>query len=698
MGAGVSGDVAPPLRHAAGATLSGAVNATTAASAYRPQIDGIRALAVLAVVLFHLGFGWIPGGFIGVDVFFVLSGYLISGLLISEALKRDSITLSRFYARRARRLLPAAWLVIVFSVVVGRAVSSPLEYENLRRHAMSAVLYVANWDWVGVDRGYFATDTNPSPLIHFWSLAVEEQFYVVWPALVLGCLWLARRTSRPLLDVVAVAFGAITVVSIGLAVTLTPSQAAYYGTHTRAFELSAGGLLAVVLQRRTQVFSISGNTASPRRANQEAAVALSGTGLVGVLWLMRTVTGSTSYPGWTAVAVTAVTVLLIAGVDIGDSTVPAGLFGAALPAWIGRLSYSIYLWHWPIIVFWKDDLGVVALSALILAASALSYYLVEQPIRRRLLPTMAFWKVAVAGVTVSGVLGLLVVPVLLRNSALEAAAVAARHDISHPPPGCPYAAPGWPSPQQSDVCLLYDGAGSTVLLVGDSHAQMWAPALQALAGPSDWRLISLTRSKCAPTDFTVARNSDTEQATTAGQTTGQICTRWRHVTYPAMVERYHPDFVILGARSQIYDIRVGSRVVREGDPDYAALWRRSWLQPFDTFTAEGAKLLVMSPLPTLPAWTMDCVAKASDDSCSFDESKDAETMHAMSVLERLDKRDPAVDILDVNSLVCPGGVCPGVLDGVIVHHDQSHVTATFAVEESTGFADLLARAGVPIGQ
>jgi peptidoglycan/LPS O-acetylase OafA/YrhL len=659
---------------------------------YRPQIDGIRALAVIGVVLFHLGFGWIPGGFVGVDVFFVLSGYLISGLLIQEALDRGSVVLSRFYARRARRLLPAAWLVIVFSVVVGKMLSSPLEYENLRRHASSAAMYFANWDWVGVDRGYFATDTQPSPFIHFWSLAVEEQFYLVWPALVIGCLWVARRSRRRVLDVVMVAFGAITVASIVLAVVLTPSVAAYYGTHTRAFQLAAGGLLAVALQRRTRVFSSVRKPVSSRRALNVAALALSGVGLGGVVWLMLTINGSTSYPGWAAVAVTATTVSLIAGVDLGDTTAPARLFGSAVPAWLGRLSYSIYLWHWPLIVFWSDDLGVLPLSALILAASALSYYLLEQPVRRRLLPGIRFWKVAVAGVTVSGLLGLFVIPAMLQNSPRAQQVVNARHDIARPPKGCPYPAREWPSPEKSDACLLHNGTGPTVLLVGDSHAEMWAPALQKLAEASNWHLLSLTRSKCAPTDFTIARHVDSGQT----KTIGRACTEWRHIVYPAMVKRYDPDYVILGARAQIYDIREGSRVVREGDPSYNRLWRESWKQPFDVFTSEGAKLLVMSPLPTLPTSTLDCVATAADSSCDFDQSKDRETMHAKAVLERLVKRNPKVALVDVDSLVCPGGICPGIEHGIVVHQDRSHVSATFAAKESPVIGRLLGRLGVPV--
>ena len=653
---------------------------------YRPQIDGIRALAVGAVVLFHLGFGWIPGGFIGVDVFFVLSGYLISGLLVTELQQSGAVRLGRFYARRARRLLPAAWVVIAFTVLVARVDASPLQYENLRRHAMSATLYVANWDWASVERGYFATDTAPSPLIHFWSLAVEEQFYLVWPLLVLASLWISRRSRRSLCAVLAVAFLVITVVSIALAVASAPSDAAFYGTHNRAFELSAGGLLAVWFRRPRR------RPARRRWLTQVTAVVLTSAGAGALGYLVVEVSGSTGYPGQAAVAVTAATVLLIAGVDLADGTIPARVLGSTLPVWIGKLSYSIYLWHWPLIVFWKDDLTPATLVTAILAASALSYSLVEQPVRRQLWTARAAWPVAITGLAMSCLIGFLAIPLALKNSPQELQVLAARHDIATPPSSCPYAGREWPSPSRSDACVLVRGTGATVLLVGDSHAQMWAPTLIRLATTSNWRLLSMTRSQCVPTDFTIARPKRDRAVTT---TMGQACTAWRHVAYPAAVERYDPDYVVVGARPQIYDIATPAGVVRQADPDFDRLWRRSWRQPIETLTADGAELLVMGPVPTMPAWLLNCLATRGRP-CNVPATRDADTAHAAAVVRRIVRRSPRADLLDVQSLVCPDGMCPGRIGGVIVHQNRSHVTATFAVAQAPAFGRLLRSRGVPV--
>ncbi len=658
-------------------------------SLYRPAVDGVRAVAVTAVVLFHLGFAWIPGGFIGVDVFFVLSGYLISGLLIAEVSRRDAVSLGRFYARRARRLLPAAWLVIGFSVVVAKMTVTPIEYENLRRHAVSAVLYFANWDWVTVDRGYFATDTDPSPLIHFWSLAVEEQFYLVWPALVVLCLWLAKRLEVSLLRVLAVTFAAITATSIALAVTLTPSVSAYYGTHTRAFELAAGGLLAVGMEHRRRSRT-PGHRALATGRPHARAVLMTIAGIAGIGYLCVTVTGSSSYPGWSAAEVTVASLLLIAGVDLADDTWAAVVMGNPLFSWVGRLSYSIYLWHWPIIVFWKGDLGLAELAALIVVTSALSYYLVEQPLRVKAFPAVAPWGVVATGFAVSGALGVLVIPMSLQTTKMEQQVVAARTDIAEPPDDCPYSAEEWPSPEKSEPCTVYDGDGPTVLLVGDSHAQMWSPALEKLAKANDWRLLSLTRSKCTPTDFTVSRATDA----VGEKTVGQACTDWRHIVYPRVINAVDPDYVIVGARSQIYDIQQGNRVVHGKDADYQRLWRRSWDQPIRTFGGRGASVLILQPMPTMPRSMLDCVAKAPDARCVFDASLDTQTVRANRFVQRLPQRYAYVHVLDVADLSCPHLRCPGRMEGDIVHQDPSHVTATFATHQADDVGRLLTGAGL----
>jgi peptidoglycan/LPS O-acetylase OafA/YrhL len=655
-----------------------------AGRSYRPQIDGIRALAISAVVAFHLGATWLPGGFIGVDIFFVLSGYLISGLLIDEAEREGRVGLVRFYARRARRLLPAAWAVIAICAVVGRATSQPIDYGNLRRHAESAALYAANWDWASVERGYFATDRTPSPLVHFWSLAVEEQFYFVWPTLVLVCALLSSRLRRSLTGLLTVAFGAVAVMSIALAVTTSGSAAGYYGTQNRAFELAVGGLLAVGMHARRR--------GSPRRvASHRArllAVASSAVGLGGTAWLLTSVRGSGVYPGWTGVLVAVFAALLIFGVDLADEAVPARIAGSAGPRWLGKLSYSVYLWHWPLIVFLGSRVSVPVLLVAIAGAASASYFLLEEPVRRRALPRAPFGAVAAFGLAGSVAIGLVAIPVLFHSTAREQEAIAARSDVARPPAGCPYGFRTWPSPQTSDACLLYAGDGPTVLLVGDSHAEMWAPAVTALAERNDWRLLGLARSKCTPTDFTIARAWDSHEPTI-----GDECTQWRHTVYPRVVAEYDPAFVIVGSRSQRYDISTPSGVVGRRDHGYLSLWRAAWRRTIDTFETGGAEVLVLAPVPTLPASMLSCVADEVGE-CAFPIADDRMTARASAVLKRLVAADSQARLVPVARLVCPGGICRGQIGGTIVHQDTSHITATFALRETEELGRLLGADGL----
>ena len=418
-----------------------------------------------------------------------------------------------------------------------------------------------------------------------------------------------------------------------------------------------------------------------------AAGILSALGLVGTAWLLATITGSSGYPGWWGVAVTGCALLLIAGVDLADDTLPAKIAGSVVPRWLGKLSYSVYLWHWPLIVFLSDDVSTPTLVVLIVVAAALSYFLVEEPIRRRVFPQVASGKVVLVGLAGSLALGLLAIPAFLHNTASEQEAIAARHDVARPPGDCSYGFRTWPSPEQSDACVLYAGSGPTVLLVGDSHAEMWAPAVTSLAEKHDWRLLGLARAKCTPSDFTVARSWDKHVPTI-----GDECTQWRHVVYPNVMAKYDPSFVIVGSRSQLYNIS-DSGVVERRDPAYMSLWTAAWKRTLETFEADGAEVLVLQPVPTLPASMLSCVAHENAD-CAYPISDDWLTARATAALARLVAADDHAALVPVDDLICPDGICRGRVDGTIVHQDTSHVTATFAAKEADSLGRLLQAAGL----
>jgi peptidoglycan/LPS O-acetylase OafA/YrhL len=345
-------------------------------------LDGLRAIAVAAVLAYHLDLGVAPGGFLGVEVFFVISGFLITGLLAAEWRETGSISLPRFWARRARRLLPALFALLI-GTLGAAAVAFPAELARLREDALAAVAYVTNWYLVLGQQPYFETVGRPSPLLHLWSLAIEEQFYLAWPVLLgIALLAVGRRGAIALVGVgiVASATG-----SALLYVPQTDPSRVYYGTDTRAAGLLAGALLALVLLPR-----LGRLRAAPSRGRRLLA------GAAGVLALAAVVTAfalvdETQAPLYPAglLAVDAATVVLIASVVSPAGGFLGVLLESAPVRWLGTRSYAVYLWHWPIVVFTRPGLDlpldgpanvVFRLAATGLLAEA-SYRLVERPVR-----------------------------------------------------------------------------------------------------------------------------------------------------------------------------------------------------------------------------------------------------------------------------------------------------------------------------
>ena len=370
--------------------------------AYRPGLDGLRAIAVAAVFLYHARIDWLPGGFLGVDLFFVLSGYLITSLLLVEWETRNRIDLRRFWLRRARRLLPALVLVVLASLALA-AIFARQDLARTRSDVLGSLFYYANWHQIIANHSYFNLMGNPSLLQHTWSLAVEEQFYIVWPLLLVPCLVLLGRKRMPMIVIAGIA------ASVALMWILynpggDPSRV-YFGTDTRAFLLLMGILVALVwpwimrMRRAVPLLELFGIAA-----------------LVGSVLLFRQMQdfNPTLYRGGDLAAAFCFAVLVAAvahpKTGIGEA------LGVAPLRWVGERSYGIYLWHWPIVVLvagvnTRPSVGVVVgEAALVLAVAALSYRYVEQPIRtgslqRRLAQHPRRYRLEVIG---GGALGLAV--------------------------------------------------------------------------------------------------------------------------------------------------------------------------------------------------------------------------------------------------------------------------------------------------
>ena len=350
--------------------------------AYQPALDGLRAVSVLAVIAYHNGYVWAVGGFLGVDAFFVLSGYLITTLLVLEYRRRQTvgqggIGLVAFWARRIRRLMPALLLVLVASAVYGVFLLRSYEIGRLRSDSLSSLFYVANWRFIVSGQSYFDLFATPSPLRHLWSLAIEEQFYLAWPVVVAVCLRFRRRGMAAL--VVLSTVGTIaSAITMHLLYNAQEPSRAYYGTDARVHTILVGALLAMILLRWRVPAGAVGSLL------QGGALVVA----VVVAWTWHVVNATDSgYYGFGSLAYAIGIAVVIAAVVQPGSPLGRLLTLRPLP-WIGRISYGLYLWHWPVIVWlvhWRVGFGdsrlvLVRLAVTFLLATA-SFYLIEMPIR-----------------------------------------------------------------------------------------------------------------------------------------------------------------------------------------------------------------------------------------------------------------------------------------------------------------------------
>ncbi len=362
---------------------------------FRPDIEGLRALAIIPVLVFHaheflsptavtgpLGLvatvlGWVPGGYLGVDVFFVISGFLITGLLVREAETTDGVHFGRFYARRARRILPAATVTLLVTLVASLLILPAVRAGDTAVDVLWAALFNSDVHFANSGVDYMGVATAPSPVLHFWSLNDEEKFYVVWPVVLLVATLLARRVlHRRLRPTLFAALVLLAVPSLVWSQHLVSSgdTSAYFSAFSRAFELAAGGLLAIAMPLVTR---------APRAARVIAPIL--GFGIV--VWCMATFTTLTPFPGVNVLPVVVGTLLVIAGHEAG--VVSRGL-STPVPRWFGRVSYSLYLWHWPVFVLAaaltaSGQLGIKQVLLCMVVAVLLSwasYAVVEQPPQR----------------------------------------------------------------------------------------------------------------------------------------------------------------------------------------------------------------------------------------------------------------------------------------------------------------------------
>jgi len=684
---------------------------------YRPAIDGLRTVAVTLVVLFHAGVAGVANGFVGVDLFFVLSGYLVTNVMLAEYRGSGTVRLRRFYARRVRRLLPAAVLLVVVVAAATLLVLPRLTRVSLVADARAALLYVANWHFLGDATDYFAADVHGSPFLHFWSLAIEEQFYVVYPLALLGLLWLGRRLGRPTL-VVASGLASLLAVSLLLQVVIARGDAlaAYYGTHTRLYQMLAGALLAVTWGAHggPAVASLRTRLAAPL-LRQVSLAGLAAVACLGVLVGVASDIGSLS-PSVRGIVACGASVVVIASLEVAPASGLARLLGRPTMTYLGRISYGTYLWHWPVIVLLRAalDVGPWTMAALALvggtAMAALSFAVLETPVRRS--PRLDPWPrvVVAAGLATSLVVAVAVVGPVLRNdtrpalrvrevpvlagggdsaAALAADVPAALDLAATEPPEYDYAAC---SPENVAACVLADHGDVTVLLVGDSNAMVLVPALQELAAEHGFRFAATTQVGCPWQIGLVWVVDDTARR--------DRCIAARDGWYDAIVPALQPDVVLTVHVPRDPGSRADGSTFAPQDPaddrPLEEVVADATAATVDRLTADGAQVVLFEPMAYAADDPTACLSGAvTVGECAFQANTEpfpTELLYRALAAERAD-----VGVVDMDHIACPYlPLCVPMIDGELVFRNQFHLSnqwlmdhraALWALIEATGALD-----------
>ena len=662
----------------------------------------MRAVAVVAVVLYHANV--VGGGFVGVDVFFVLSGFLITRLLWREISADGRVSFSGFYGRRARRLLPASALVLVATVLGALIWVSPLAARSVVSDAKAAALYVANYRFIAQRTNYLATQA-PSPLQHYWSLAVEEQFYLMWPLLLLGLTRLTRRRVGALWWTLL----GIAVVSFWLSWHWTSSSQAwaFFSLPSRAWELMAGALIAF-------------GAAQLSRLRPSVAATLTWCGLAAIVWSVFAFSASTEFPGTAALVPVLGTVAVLVGGCAAPRRGARTVLDRSPCQFLGRLSYSWYLWHWPVLVFAAviaghaltrvQNVGLVLVSAVL---AYLTLVFLERPIR--MAPRLTGHARASLAVGATATLAALVGTAMIAASlpslrgtgravalatpkieapaaravtaplsatattipVVTAALLSATHAEDVPvnlSPSLGDAARDKAEPfldgcdnTYTDVvvhrCVYGDPHGTkTIVIFGDSHAAMYQPGFDLVARLRHWRLIVLSKATCPPFSLPIF-------SPVLGRSFSE-CDEWRNAAL-ARIAAEHPAVVILSSARHYgpeYHFRMYSPEWTNGISDVVRRLR--------TMTPH---VVVFSPTPRPPGDVPGCLSAHLNNvgACAMPLDQ------AVPPLGFLTEQQAAVagggEYFDVTSWLCTATTCPPIVGNLLVYRDDNHITTKYSL-------------------
>jgi peptidoglycan/LPS O-acetylase OafA/YrhL len=691
--AGPAAAPSPPAQPAARPTWEG--------MGFRPDIQGLRAIAVVLVLLSHAGFGFAAGGYVGVDVFFVVSGFLITGLLVKEAHETGKVSIAGFYARRARRILPAA-SVVTIATIIGAWLWFPItRLEAVLQDAFTVIVYVVNYRFIAQETEYLNADQMPSPFQQFWSLAVEEQFYLVWPLLLLGLLVLVKRRPDRLVAAGTAFACAILAVSLVLSVYVTQQSqpVAYYAAHTRAWELAAGALLALALP-------------ALKRTPKYLAWVLGIAGLGAIIASGVFYTDATPFPGYTAMLPVAGTALVIIAGSAKGANPATSLLSTGPFQFVGKISYSLYLWHWPVLILIPLAVGaeqslvfnvVLLLGAVAIAQASFQY--IEEPFRKAKLMARPLPGIG-AGVlcSLTGLAVLLAFTTVYskvpeHQEPVDLGAIEQAVDDEQIEQQLRDAlgltqAPEQLAPPLADVakdepviygdgchagtdevelpadCAYGDPDSATVVyLFGDSHAAQWFPAMEALATENGWKLVPRTKSACTPVSVAVDNSSLGREYTE--------CADWREKVFEEL-ETVQPALIVVAGSD-------AAPVVEASEGGGLGRWRNGWTETLEKMP-DSARVAALTDTPwSFDLSAADCVSMHPLAECNDDYG-----------IEFTERRETGIEVqqgigtsvIDTGLWFCVDEQCPVVVGELLVYRDNHHMTTPYA----TSLADVLGAA------
>ena len=596
------------------------------------QIQGLRAVAAILVTVFHARL--VPGGFIGVDIFYVISGYLITGLILREIEKTGTLDLRSFYQRRIKRLLPTSVFVLFVTAIFAWILFPPITRDALGRDLFAAAAYISNYLFAWWQNDYQNLNATPSPFIHYWSLAVEEQFYLVWPLFI---LFLARYGKKVIFAGIAIT----TLLSLLFSIYLTQVAPiwAFYSLPTRAWELGFGALLLFLPETKKKIR------------------VLPWLGFFGIAISSFNFNENTAFPGKNALVPVLATVFLMASIKYWPPLFN-DLANSRLSQWLGAISYPLYLWHWPALVLPSSALGrplrfyerfLCILLTIVLAHYTSKY--VEEPLRHKNLSPRTIYKGAAYTTAVSLVAGVLI-------SFTSSSIITTKGEVSYQfdlvqvmekpavyGDGCHVNY----GETKSGYCTYGDKESSkTIVLYGDSHAAQWFPTLEKMATERGFKLVSLTKSACPAVD---AKRPD------QGAFKQVHCTKWRENSIKRIAE-IQPLAVITSSFQ--YFTPSNNKITR------AQWWNDGQRKLLKGLRGSTNNLIYISDTPRPLRDIPNCLASRDSKVCDSTERSKVSVIRGF-------------DVINPNPWLC-SSYCPAIVEGTVAYRDASHISVDMALK------------------